>query len=135
MNTAGFVSCPSASATPKPVANGTTTPISATAVATRAHTSQVDQVHLHTDEEQQQQHAHLGEHLDRHAAIAREFDPAEHRRTDDDAADDLAEHGWRADPLGQFAEQHGRPEHDEEIEEQAGDVDGAFGLCEHGAEH
>ncbi len=34
MNTAGFVSCPSASATPKPVANGTTTPITATAVAT-----------------------------------------------------------------------------------------------------
>ena len=41
-----------------------------------AHTSQVDQVHLHADEEQQQQHAHLGEHLDRHAAIAGEFDPA-----------------------------------------------------------
>ena len=96
--------------------------------------SQVDQVHLHADEEQQQQHAHLGEHLDRHAAITGEFDPSEHRGADDDAPDDLSEHGRGADPLGEFAEQHRRPEYDEQVEEQAGDVDGAFGLCEHGAE-
>ena len=85
--------------------------------------TQVDQIHLHSDEEEEQEYADFGEDTDRHATIAGQLHPTQHRRADDDAADDLTEHRRRTDAFGQFAADHRGPEHDEQVEQQPGEVD------------
>jgi hypothetical protein len=51
-------------------------------------------VDLQPGEEQQEPQAEQGE--DRHRQV--DVHPAEHGRSDDDAADDLQHHGWDAQP-------------------------------------
>jgi len=65
-------------------------------------------VDLQPGEEEQEGQAEQGE--DRHRQV--DVDPAEHRRPDDDAADDLQDHGRDAQP-GQVA-------HDERGEDRDG---------------
>ena len=58
-----------------------------------------------------------------------ELDQPEHGRPDEDAGNDLAEHGGDAEPLRNFSGKPGRGEHDEEVEQQPRQVDGLHGTC------
>ena len=88
---------------------------------------ELGEVHLHADLDEQQQHAELGEHAEADAALAVEVDEPEHRRADDDAGDDLAEHGRDADPLGALRGELRRDDDHEQVEQQPRQVDGLHG--------
>ena len=49
-------------------------------------------------------------------------DPAQHRRADEDAGDDLADDGGDADPLGHLGRHLGGDQHDEDVAQDLGDV-------------
>ena len=86
-----------------------------------AHGAQLSQVELEADFQQQQHDAELAEHLE-HGVVG---DQAEHRRADQNAGGDLADHGRDAGPLGHLSRHLGRDEHDEHVEEDAADVESA----------
>ena len=86
--------------------------------------TELGEVHLHADLHEQQQDAELGEHAEADAAVAAELDEAEHRRPDEDAGDDLAEHGGDADALGDLGRQLGGGDDDQQVEQQPRQVDG-----------
>ena len=89
-----------------------------------ADPAELGEVHLHPDLDEQQQHPELGEHAEADAPLAPQLDEAEHGRPDEDAGHDLAEHRRHADPLGSLGRQLGGGDHDEEVEQQARQVDG-----------
>ena len=90
-----------------------------------ADLAEFGQVHLHAHSEQQKEHTDLGQHTDRHAAVAGEVDEAEHRRADDHPGGDLAEHTRDTQALGEFAHHLGSDEHDQQVGEQTGEVERA----------
>ena len=94
------VSKPRPTPAPAPATNGTATPMIATSIDARPDPTELGEVHLHPDLHEQQQDAELGEHAEADAALAAELDEPEHGRADEDAGDDLAEHGRDADALG-----------------------------------
>ena len=85
--------------------------------------TKLGEVHLHADLDEQQQHADLGDHCEADAPVAGHLDETQHRRSDDDAGDDLAEDGGDADSLRQLGRQLGGGEDDEQVEEEAGEID------------
>ena len=89
-----------------------------------ADPAELGEVHLHPDLDQQQQHPELGEHAEADPPLPAQLDEAEHGWPDEDAGHDLAEHRRHADPLGSFGRQLGGGDHDEEVEQQARQVDG-----------
>ena len=85
------------------------------------HAAQLGDVHLEADFEQQEDHAELGERLQRLAVVH----PAEHRRPHDHARGDLADDGRDVDAVGQLGRHLRREQHDENVEENPVDVHGA----------
>ncbi len=79
-----------------------------------ADSAELGEVHLHPDLDEEQQHAELGERDDR---LAVRRNPAEHRRPDDDADDDLADDGGDFDPLAQLGGELGGDEDHRQVEQ------------------
>ena len=90
----------------------------ATRIDAAADRSQIAQVHLQADLEQQQDDAELGERVDDFVR----FDEAEHRRPDEDAGDDLGDDGRDVDAVRDLGGDLGRDEHDEDVEQDRVDV-------------
>ena len=80
--------------------------------------AQLGEIHLEADLEQQQDDAELRERLQRLAGV----DPAEHRRADDDARDDLADDRGNVHPVGELGRDLRREQHDEDVEKNPVDV-------------
>ena len=91
-----------------------------------ADADELGQVSLQPDLEEQQNDAKFGEQVQR---LLMRIDEVEHRRTEDDARDQLAEHGRLTDSLGDQASELGRGESDDEQAEEGGDVHWFAILC------
>ena len=83
------------------------------------HRTQLGEVHLHPDLEKKQDHPDLAE---RSQGLVGGTDETEHRRTDDDAREDLANHRRHGEALRDFCGELRRDEHDEDVEEYGADV-------------
>ena len=83
-----------------------------------ADAAELSEIHLEADFEQQQDHAELGERLQRLAAVH----PAEHRRPDDDAGDDLADDRRQSHAVRELGRNLGREQDDEDVEQDPVDV-------------
>ncbi len=94
--------------------------------------TELGEVHLHADMDQQQEHAQFGDHREADAAVARHVDEPEHRRADEDPRDDLAEHSRHADAFRQFGSQLRCGDDDQEVEQQSRQIDDRRG-GEHGS--
>ena len=122
--TAVLASSPRALPAIAPPANGSATPMTATSIDAWPTLLQLDEVHLHADLHEQQQHTDLGEDADRHAASAVELDQARAPM----ARSRCRPRSRRARPatrtvLGQLGGQLGREQHDQQVEQQPSKVD------------
>ena len=88
-----------------------------------ADAAELGQVHLHADLHEQQQHTELGEDAEAHPPVAGDLDEAEDGGTDEDAGEDLAEHGGQSDALGSLGGELRRGDHDQEVEQQSRQVE------------
>ena len=77
--------------------------------------SELPEVHLEADVEEEQDHAQLGEHA-QHVAVAHQ---AEQRRADQDACDDLPDHGREPDPLRHLGRDLCRDQDHQDVEQRA----------------
>ena len=80
--------------------------------------TEIGDVHLHADAEEQQDHPELAEHAQR---LVRPHEP-EDRRPDDDPGDDLAHDRRHVDPLGDLRGELRRDEHDEDVQQDRSDI-------------
>ena len=99
---------------------GTTTPTHATDSRGSPDRTEVGDVHLHTDTQQEQDHTELAEDVEGLVGT----DEAQDGGPDDDAGDDLAHDRGHIDPLRDLGRQLRRDEHDEDVEEDRADVHG-----------
>ena len=121
------VSQPRATPAPAPATNGTATPMTATSIdarPTRPSSARSISIPTWTSSSSTPISA-ITPRLT--PSLAAELDEPEHRGADDDAGHDLAEHGGHADALGALGGQLGRGDDDQQVEEEARQVDGLDG--------
>ena len=87
-------------------------------------TTELGEVHLHPDLHEQQQDTELGKHPEADTPLAPQLDEPEHRGADQDASDDLAQYRRNTDPLSPLGGELGCGQHDQQVEQQARQIDG-----------
>ena len=87
-----------------------------------ADLSELDEVHLHADLHEQQEHTEFRQNRDRDPAHAVDLDQAEYRWPDHNAGHDLAENGRDPKSLGDLGSELGNGQHDEQVEQDPAEV-------------
>ena len=123
---------PECAATPAPRANGTATPMMATSMAVRpTRPSSARSISMPTwTSSRSTPISAITARLTPRSPVT--LDEPQHRRSDDDAGDDLAEHSRDADALRQLGRQLRGGEDDQQVEQQARQIDDRRG-GEHGS--